>query len=117
MNVRLIEGDHRIAATNGKVVIMRGPMVYCFEETDNKSYFTDAGNGYLLNSGLKAEYKGDLLGGVVCIKGTASFPGKKEGISITAIPYFAWCNREQGQMKVWLPYERHESHTGWANSF
>ena len=117
MNVRLVQGNPRITTANGKVVIMRGPLVYCLEETDNKNYFTDTGEGYLLHSGLRAEYRGDMIGGVVIIKGTASLPSKKEGIDITAIPYFAWCNREKGQMKVWLTYEVQESQAGRANSF
>ena len=52
-----------------------------------------------------AEYQHELLGGVVSIRGAASLLAQKGGIDITAIPYFAWCNREQGQMKVWLPYK------------
>jgi len=39
-----------------------------------------------------------------------------EGIDITAIPDFTWCNSEQGQMKVWLPHKGDESQRGWANS-
>jgi hypothetical protein len=27
-----------------------------------------------------------------------------EGIDITAIPNFTWCNREKGRMKVWLSF-------------
>lgn len=104
MNIRLVEGNPRIADANGKVVIMRGPLVYCIEQTDNKSYFIDTSKKYLLNSRLKAEYRGDLLGGVVGIKGTAYLPAQKGGIDIAAIPYFAWCNREQGQMKVWIQF-------------
>jgi hypothetical protein len=103
MNVRLVKGNPRIADVTGKVVIMRGPLVYCLEETDNKSYFTNTSKKYLLHSGLTAEYQRDLLGGVVRIKGSASLLAQKDIIEITAIPYFAWCNREQGQMKVWLP--------------
>jgi DUF1680 family protein len=26
-----------------------------------------------------------------------------ENKTITAIPYYTWCNREQSQMQVWLP--------------
>ena len=107
MKVRLVEGNPRIADAKGKVVIMRGPLVFCLEETDNKSYFSDNSKGYLLHPGFRAEYQRDLLGGVVSIRGTTSIPAQKGGIDITAIPYFAWCNREQGQMKVWLPYKEH----------
>jgi DUF1680 family protein len=105
MKVRLVEGNPSIADAKGKVVIMRGPLVFCLEETDNKSYFSDTNNGFQLHSGFRAEYQHELLGGVVSIRGTASLLAQKGGIDITAIPYFAWCNREQGQMKVWLPYK------------
>jgi DUF1680 family protein len=112
MHVRLVEGNPRIADARGKVVIMRGPLVYCLEEMDNQRYFTDFNKGYLLHSTFKEEYNDHLLGGVVSIKGFTSFPGNEEEIALSAIPYFAWCNREKGQMKVWLPYQKLESQTG-----
>jgi hypothetical protein len=103
MNVQLVAGSPRIADTHEKVVLMRGPIVYCVEETDNERYFDDTNEVYLLPTGLKAEYRDDLLDGVVTINGTASLLIKEEEIDITAIPYYAWCNRGQGHMKVWLP--------------
>ena len=103
MNVRLLAGNPRIEDTHGKIVLLRGPMVYCLEEIDNEGYFDNASEVQLLRSGLKAEYQDDLLDGVVAISGSASLPSKGEEIAITAIPYYAWANREQGQMKVWLP--------------
>ena len=103
MNIQLVAGNPRIEDTHEKVVLMRGPMVYCVEETDNKGYFVDDNEANLLLTGLKAEYKDDLLGGVVTIRGKASKSSLKEEIEIMAIPYYSWCNREQGQMKVWLP--------------
>lgn len=104
MNIRMLVGDPRIEDAEGKVVLMRGPMVYCVEETDNKGYFDDAKEVHLILTGLKAEYQEDLLGGVVAISGNASLGTEREKIEISAIPYYAWNNREQGQMKVWLPY-------------
>jgi len=104
MNIRLVAGNPRIEDTHGKVVLIRGPMVYCLEEADNERYFEDPGKVYLLPTGLEARYRDDLLQGVVTIHGIASLPDTGEKIDITAIPYYAWCNREQGQMKVWLPY-------------
>jgi DUF1680 family protein len=103
MNVRLVAGNPRIEDVQGKVVLMRGPVVYCMEEADNEHYFGDSGEAYLLPAGLKVEYREDLLNGVVSIQGTASIPGNGEQIDIAAIPYFAWSNRGQGQMSVWLP--------------
>ncbi len=78
-------------------------MVYCVEEIDNEAYFENAGELHLIPEGLKAEYREDLLNGVVSISGTAYIAAEGKEIDITAIPYYAWCNRGQGQMKVWLP--------------
>jgi hypothetical protein len=103
LNVRLVAGNPRIEDTQGKVVLMRGPMVYCVEEADNDGYFKETGDVQLLPAGLKEEYRDELLDGVVTISGTASLSAKKEEIDIIAIPYYAWSNRGQGQMKVWLP--------------
>ena len=106
MNVRVLAGSSRIKDAQGKVVLMRGPMVYCLEEIDNEDYFDDPDEVYLLPDGFKAEYRENLLNGVVSISGTASLCIKEEAIDITAIPYYAWSNRGQGQMKVWLPFEK-----------
>lgn len=103
LNIRLIAGNPRIGDADGKVVLMRGPIVYCLEEVDNEHYFDETDKLYLLPSLLNAEYRKDLLNGVVVIKGRATLSQSNKEIDITAIPYYAWCNREQGQMKVWLP--------------
>ena len=43
------------------------------------------------------------MGGVVTLNGRASLHTAEDEIDITAISYYAWSNRGQGQMKVWLP--------------
>jgi DUF1680 family protein len=106
MQVRLIEGNIKIVDTHDKIVISRGPLVYCVEETDNNNYFKTDDKAYMLPTGLSIEYKKDLLNGVVIIHGAVSSTNNNKEINITAIPYFVWCNREQGQMKVWLPFQR-----------
>ena len=30
-------------------------------------------------------------------------PGKEEKMSLRLIPYFAWANRGEGEMRVWIP--------------
>ncbi len=109
MEVSMLGGDPRIEDTHGKVVLMRGPMVYCIEEIDNEAFFDESNEVQLLPTLLTAEFKDDLLGGVVRISGTASVGTNKEKIDITAIPYYAWNNRGQGQMQVWLPYAGQKS--------
>ncbi|KAA9036117.1 glycoside hydrolase family 127 protein [Ginsengibacter hankyongi] len=105
MLIRLVAGNTKLKDTHGKLVIMRGPLVYCIEETDNKLYFENDKDAYMVSSALKVKYRNDLLDGVVTIEGTAFEPTKKSKVDITAIPYYAWCNRELGQMKVWLPFQ------------
>ena len=39
------------------------------------------------------EHRDGVLGGVTTIKGK----------SLTAIPYYAWDNRDPGPMAVWIP--------------
>ena len=115
MLVQRIKSPPRVEADMGRVALQRGPLVYCLESMDN--------NGCVRNlvippeSPLCAEYRADLLGGVVVIRGaalalhraewpnqlylpSASVPGSTN-TEFTAIPYFANANREPSQMMVW----------------
>ncbi|RPI41053.1 MAG: glycoside hydrolase family 127 protein, partial [Bacteroidetes bacterium] len=105
MDVRLVAGNSRIQDAQGKVMIMRGPVVYCVEETDNAHYFEDPGKFRLDPSSPEAQYREGLLDGVIAVHATTSHADTGEEMNIMAIPYYAWCNREQGAMQVWLPYE------------
>jgi hypothetical protein len=57
-----------------------------------------------------SEFRGDLLNGVVVVKGKILAAARAEdGVSITtkphdlvAIPYYAWANRGMGEMAVWI---------------
>jgi DUF1680 family protein len=50
---------------------------------------------------LRPEHRSDLLGGVTVLRGTALADGRRP-VSLTAVPYYAWANREEGAMTVWL---------------
>ncbi|MEO6134134.1 MAG: beta-L-arabinofuranosidase domain-containing protein [Ginsengibacter sp.] len=102
MPIKLVAGNDKIESTRGQLAITRGPLVYCLEQTDNKSFFENATDKLLRTLVLKAKYRDDMLNGVMTINGAGVLSGKNENIKITAIPYYAWANREQGQMKVWL---------------
>ena len=104
MQVNVVAGNPRMEDKKGQGVIMRGPLVYCIEETDNKNYFEESNETILSAVGLTPEFKTDLLSGVGIIQGNAIVSSKKENKAITAIPYYAWCNRGQCRMKVWLPF-------------
>ncbi len=97
----------------GKVAISRGPFVYCLEGVDN---------GTSLNclrlpedASFEYQYKADLLNGVGIIKTagkrlalskscdlyTNSRPSEQDA-SLTFIPYYAWANRGENEMEVWI---------------
>jgi hypothetical protein len=103
MPVRRVAADSRVAADRGKIVLQRGPLVYCLERADNPH--EDVRNMRLTSAEpLNAEYVPDLLGGVVVVKGLAriSSPNRDVQQEFTAVPYYAWANRSPGEMAVWL---------------
>ena len=111
MPVRRIVADDRVAADRGRVALQRGPIVYAAEWADNPDgkvrniVLSDARE-------LKAEFKAELLNGVVAITGQATglaYDDKgglqKREQPFVAIPYATWANRGRGQMAVWLARE------------
>jgi hypothetical protein len=91
MPVRAVTGNAAIAATPGRVAFERGPVVYCIEDVDRK---LGAVTEMAVPADLKfaPETRADLLGGVTVLKSG----------EFTAIPYFAWNNRGNAPMTVWL---------------
>jgi uncharacterized protein len=108
MPVRCVLSHQNVKDNAGKAAIQRGPVVYCFEGVDNPQ---GVANLVLPSSSdLHAEYKADLLNGIVTVKGKGkirkSQPDGKtslEDIDVVAIPYYAWANRGKSQIAVWLP--------------
>jgi len=107
--------DRRVVAHDsvkedaGKVVLQRGPIVFCAEGIDN--------GGRALNlvlpddAKLEHWYRPDLLRGVAIITAKAIAVDRATDGRILdqrthpfmAVPYFAWGNRGPGEMRVWLP--------------
>ncbi len=115
MDVRRVKADFRVKSTAGRVALMRGPILYCIEETDHPESVRDL----VLppNAALVAEYRPGLLGGVTVLRGSASKavgrddaltnggPPQRTPVDLLAVPYHTWDNREPGEMVVWLPEE------------
>lgn len=114
MPVEKIYANPKVREDIDRVVLQRGPIVYALEEVDNGKNLPAL---HLADEAeFKAEYNKDLLGGVTVIKGSAykldenSFgeelyrtqPAKFNKVDIQAVPYYAWDNRESGEMLVWL---------------
>jgi len=95
MKVQRIKGIEKIEATRGRVALQYGPLIYNVENVDQEL-------GKVLKPGadLKTEWRGDLLEGVKVITGTWA-----DGSPLTAIPYYARCNRapEDGEGKKGKP--------------
>jgi len=99
MTVNRIAASEQVAENVGKLAIQRGPLVFAAEAIDNGG--TVRGLVLPEDAELSARFDADVLGGLTVVEGTAL----RDGIAVpfTAIPYFAWANRGQGEMIVWLP--------------
>ncbi|MEA3335087.1 MAG: hypothetical protein U9R25_04205 [Chloroflexota bacterium] len=99
---------------NKRVAIQRGPIVYCLEGTDNPGNVHGIclpGQGHLQDA-----FEEDLLGAVVTITGDAlqaeetgwegalyrNTPAATSPVTFKAVPYYAWDNRDEGDMLIWL---------------
>lgn len=104
-----------VRANAGKVALQRGPLVYCLEQADNGEHLHEL----VLPSGAKlAEAREDgLLGGIVTVRAQALRLSEKgwtgglyspsalpsaEPATVKFIPYYAWANRGEGEMTVWV---------------
>jgi DUF1680 family protein len=111
MEVVEVEANAYVSQDSGRIALKRGPVVYCLEETDNTDRLEDI--SVASDVVYETKWVPDLLGGVNVI----SFPGRRrksfsslyrkwtpeyEELSLTAIPYYAWANREEGEMNVWI---------------
>jgi DUF1680 family protein len=113
MPVARVKAHPAVLAAAGRTALKRGPLVYCFEETDNPGASPD---DLILPPGarLTTALREDLFGGIVTISGVGNVSrtnwdhglyGAEAGgrpTTLTAIPYYLWGNREEGKMLVWV---------------
>jgi hypothetical protein len=111
-----------IDSVRGCAAVERGPLVYCFEQADQPE---GADVAFLAVPGAPAlaERRADLpgVGATVvvdteAVHRTADRPGSwpyqpapgdagtGDRVTVTAVPYFQWDNRDGRPMRVWLPY-------------
>lgn len=115
MPVQRIYSHPLVRANAGKVALQRGPLVYCLEEADNGSNLHEI--VLPREAELTAVREEQLLGGVVTVRAEAeklreedwtnglyspeAVPGTKPH-PVKFIPYYAWANRGEGEMTVWV---------------
>ncbi|MBQ9197091.1 MAG: glycoside hydrolase family 127 protein [Clostridia bacterium] len=91
MPVRRVYADRRVADCAGKVALARGPLIYCLEQADQVSPV----DSFSLAKNAEIGLCGPIPGL------PAEIVGLRTG-ALTAIPYFAWANRQEGDMTVWI---------------
>jgi hypothetical protein len=113
--IERVYADPQVRADVGRVAVRRGPIVYCAEAIDNGG----AVEAFALprNATLSPVPEPELLGGVVTIQADGaiwsdttpwaselyrSSPPARRTTVLKLIPYYAWDNREPGEMAVWL---------------
>ena len=106
MEPRVVKANPNVKADAGRISVERGPVVYCAEWPDNDFSVRSV----LLNQ--EPEFKvfhSDELYSVEKISTEAQTiafnkSGKLEvkDVTLTLIPYYAWCHRGSGEMAVWL---------------
>lgn len=116
MPVEKVEANPRVREDIGKAAIMRGPLVYCLEEADNGK---DLHRIRLTEkTDWEIRYEPELLNGVVTISAMGEMRSQEdweedalyrpfgedryELKKLKWIPYYAWANREEGEMLVWI---------------
>ena len=113
LEVRKVYANKNVREDAGKVALMRGPFVYCFEGVDNGNDL----QAMCIDADTQAETfvgKEGVLKDKVCIhvqgyederESDALYSEEKPDYQpheLTAIPYYLWGNRGVNQMRVWM---------------
>ncbi|HTF70127.1 MAG TPA: hypothetical protein VK638_46360, partial [Edaphobacter sp.] len=131
MRPQLMRANPAVTEDTGRVAMQRGPLVYCMEELDQPGS-GECTNFYLYQASLSGEstfrYDASLLNGVVEVEHAGAYGAGRGGgtpdpaslyetvgnaspetkaapehTQLKLIPYYAWANREDSAMQVWIP--------------
>ena len=109
MPVRTVRANRRVHDTAGRLAVMRGPVVYCAEGVDNGSdlrslrisanaRFTEAPSDMLLPTLHTTAYRPADSDSLYSFAEESAM----EEAPLTLIPYYAFANRGETEMCVWL---------------
>jgi len=122
MGTQFVAADPRVRENTGKAAVLRGPITYCAEEADNgKDLHLFRLDPTWCDPARRKETEAEMseIKGVpvltLCVPVlrerpaapsnllyTAYTPPAVEETTLRLIPYFAWANRGEGEMRVWL---------------
>jgi DUF1680 family protein len=111
-----IYADDRVPYDAGKAALRRGPLIYCMEEKDNGAalWNLSADTGATVQAERDREMFADTLpDGIVLLKTEgyrihrrgqlyAAEAPVREKTGLVFLPYFAWANRGENEMSVWV---------------
>jgi DUF1680 family protein len=110
-----LEAHPSLSENQGKLAFMRGPVLYCIEGVDNSNIDQLTFTGNVTGLGTRHNSLGDIEPMGLEVSPSHEVPpwseqlyrprrstGEVKHVPVLAIPYFAWGNREPGQMRVWL---------------
>lgn len=105
--------NFHVSEDMGKVAVSRGPLIYCLEGVDNGEDLNCL--SLPVNAHFEYKFNHSLLNGV----GVLTTTGKRiqprsdkalytkerpslKDVKLTFIPYYAWANRGENEMQVWI---------------
>lgn len=119
MPVELMEANPLVEEVKNQVAVKRGPLVYCLESdqlpantsvndvilnlnSDFKTDFTELKNRKLVTIQATSKIAADNSWNKILYKPISTKDGKS--VTVKLIPYFAWGNKGQGEMTVWMSH-------------
>jgi DUF1680 family protein len=120
MPVMLMEAHPLVEEIRNQTAVCRGPIVYCLESTDLPDGVKVSEISIPSDTVFESRYDKKLLGGIVVLEGKACIKSAANGentlyrelnrartkqIDLRLIPYYAWDNRGNSEMTVWMPVE------------
>lgn len=118
MSVRYTVANHMVEEAAGQAAVERGPLVYCVESPDSEVESLD--DIYLDVNAVFEEAELQIADRSIPVLETEQYVADRSGFDREAlyqklvyrglkkekvrfIPYYAWDNREFGEMRVWFP--------------
>ena len=119
MEPRTVRANNKVAANHGMISVERGPLVYCAEHADNNFDMMSMlinqnpqfrlGKLSIVPTDMQSVGEGNSVVTLITDAQTLTFnkQGKLETSdqTLTLIPYYAWCHRGSGKMRIWLPQD------------
>ncbi|MFC1633997.1 glycoside hydrolase family 127 protein [Planctomycetota bacterium] len=118
MSVQLLEAHPLVEEARNQVAVRRGPIVYCLESIDLPDHVGIMNVIVSSKAQFQDRYVKNLLGGVTVLETKAYVRAGEDwdkilyrrislqepkAVDIRLIPYYAWGNRGDCEMTVWIP--------------